>query len=298
MREVTYESAGKFLLFGEYLVLRGALCLAMPLSLGQTLTVSAYKGKGVLWRSFEHGEKWFDTLFSESLEIVETTDSKKAKTARGLLRFIQRLKPEWIPAHLDLRFDLGFERKYGMGSSATLVSLLSQWSGVDPYSFLEKTFGGSGFDVAAATAQKPFLYSITERRIREFALPAHITRHLLFIYTGKKQNSAREVFHFRDRPVRATQIAEMNAIVEKAASCSHIEAWEDLMEESEQLLSAVLGQRPVREKDYSDYPYKIKSLGAWGGDFIMASCRDTEEARNYFLNKNKNPVYTFKALVK
>ena len=37
-----YSSHGKFLLTGEYLVLKGALALALPLKLGQSMTVETF----------------------------------------------------------------------------------------------------------------------------------------------------------------------------------------------------------------------------------------------------------------
>ena len=39
----TYRANGKLLLTGEYLVLKGALALALPTKLGQTMTVRHYE---------------------------------------------------------------------------------------------------------------------------------------------------------------------------------------------------------------------------------------------------------------
>ena len=48
---------------------------------------------------------------------------------------------------------------WGLGSSSTLISLLSQWSGVAPEKLLSTSFGGSGYDVACATAKDAIIYA-------------------------------------------------------------------------------------------------------------------------------------------
>ncbi len=298
MSKTVFEASGKFLLFGEYLVLRGATCLAMPLRYGQTLTVEPGYGAPILWRSFEKGKCWLEIILSENLEVIQANDKGKAAVVQTLLQLIRQQNPDLSWAHHYFKFELDFERRFGMGTSATLLSLMGRWSGVDPYFLLEKTFGGSGYDIAAATAKKPFFYSMADRLIKEIYLPDDITKKLLFVYSGKKQKSAEEVFNFKNSPANPFQLTKMNEIVKEAALCNNIQCWEELMHESEQLLSEILKKEPVRERFFADYPYQIKSMGAWGGDFIMASCREVEEAKAYFHKKNKKPVYTYSELVK
>ena len=52
--------------------------------------------------------------------------------------------------------------------------------------------------------------------------------------------------------------------------------------------------KTVKEKYFSDYNGSIKSLGAWGGDFILA----TRNNKNYFLEKGFNTVFSFSELIK
>ncbi len=298
MSKFRCRASGKLLLFGEYLVLKGSQCLAIPLSVGQSLLVSRGPENGILWRCFEFEVCWLEIYFSATLDIIRTTDEEKAKRIQNLLLFIRKSRSEIPMSALSFKFNLNFCRQFGLGTSSTLISLLSQWSGIDPYLLLRESFGGSGYDIAASTANQPFLYSIEKKKIKDIRLPKAITDNLLFVYTGKKQNSSVEVSRFNKHRTSNAQIEQMNKIVKQAAQSSQIEGWEHLIAESESLLSDITGQKPVQETYFSDYRYSVKSLGAWGGDFVMATCRDTTIARKYFETKHKSPVFTYKELIK
>lgn len=298
MATFTYNASGKLLLFGEYLVLRGSRCLAMPLSFGQTLTLDSIAERGIIWRCFERDELWFEVIFSESLDILQTSDMVMAARIQNLLLLVNRYNSDILLTNWYFKFDVNFDRQYGLGTSSTLISLLSQWSGVDPYLLSMRSFGGSAYDVAAATASRPFLYSLGKRLIRMVTLPEQIANNLLFVYLGNKQDTATAVATFNDIPTDYFQLEKMDSIAQFAAECQTIEEWEKMMQESEQMLSEILNQEVVQQKHFKDYPYKIKSLGAWGGDFIMASCRSIEDAKTYFSKKRYKTVFTYNELIR
>ena len=52
----------------------------------------------------------------------------------------------------------------------------------------------------------------------------------------------------------------------------------------------------VKEKYFADYPYTIKSLGAWGGDFILAV--GDENTPQYFHDKGYETVLSYAELIK
>ena len=213
------------------------------------------------------------------------------------MKLILKERPHLKILGSSFRYEINFHRKYGFGTSATFISLLSQWSGVDPYILLEKSFGGSGFDVATATATSPVVYKIRERSTIPVKIPESIQPQLLFIYLGKKQHSAREVLSFEKIHTTKKQVSQMNSIVNNVLRCEEIETMELLMEESEELLSKILNAVPVKKMYFEDYPFAIKSLGAWGGDFIMATFRDEDTARQYFNKKGCKPVFNYKQLI-
>ena len=57
-----------------------------------------------------------------------------------------------------------------------------------------------------------------------------------------------------------------------------------ILNEHEMLISEYLGISTVKERLFSDYKGTVKSLGAWGGDFVLA-ISETEDTPNYFLSK-------------
>jgi mevalonate kinase len=299
MEKQQFAAAGKLLFFGEYLVLRGSKCLSFPLKYQQTLTVSSQQHHEIHWTCLdENAACWLDIHFSSSLEIIQSSDEEKAKIAQRLLQLICEKNPTLKCAGLNLEFRLNFNRMYGFGTSSTLLSLLSQWSGVDAYYLLEHSFGGSGYDLATALSRQPIVYTMRDKTLQNVQLSPSISNQLLFIYLGAKQSSANEIANFKNKITTVEHINEMNAIVEKAIVCSTIEEWEKLMTASEQLLSTVLAIAPIQQRLFSDYPHSIKSLGAWGGDFIMASTRNKEEALAYFKNKGYTTIFSFDELIK
>lgn len=70
------------------------------------------------------------------------------------------------------------------------------------------------------------------------------------------------------------------------------------MQESEELLPSILETETVKTQCFSDYPFAIKSLGAWGGDFIIATYRDFQKSKEYFYSKERIPVFSYEELVK
>lgn len=304
MDSTKFSASGKLLLFGEYLVLRGAKSLAIPLRYGQTLNVSAHSTGHILWKCFEKGKEWLQIEFTSSFDIIHASDEKKAAIVQLLLQFIHTEKPSLKIAGLNFHFEIDFDRGFGFGTSSTFLSLLSQWSGVNPYLLLEKSFGGSGFDIATATSEGPIIYKKEGvaadeiRQITPVTIPENIHNHLLFVYTGKKQRSRDEVLSFGQKQISITQIVEMNHIIDTVLRSDEIDNFERQMKKSEKLLSTILWIPALQSNFFSDYPYAIKSLGAWGGDFIMATFRDEAKARNYFSEKGMNVTFNYQQLIR
>lgn len=297
---MNFEASGKLLLFGEYFVLKGAKCFAMPLSYGQKLEITSLKKEetGIKWEAYGPNACWLKIHFTNTFEIQEASDTEIALKVQKILKYIKKKNASLYIENLHFYFEINFDRQFGFGTSSTFISLLSQWATTDPYELLANSFGGSGYDIAAATADKPFVYSMQKKRQELYSLPDSITNHLLFVYLGNKQKTATEVKNFEDKNIDQFQIEKINNLVVLATQCKNIIEWEKLMETSEKILAEILQTKPVKERYFSDYPFAIKSLGAWGGDFIMASCRDLTAGKKYFEKKNRHPIYTYKELIK
>lgn len=292
-----FKANGKLMLFGEYLVIRGSGCLAIPLKFNQDINIQKSKTPFYFWRSKELGNEWFFVQLNRNLEVVKTSDSAKGKIIQQLLKIIFEKRTDLFHQGLTFEINSNFRRDWGLGSSSTLISLLSQWSGVDPYELLDKSFGGSGYDIACATSATPVLYKVRDRIVKRIELPKNITSQLLFIYSGNKQSSRSEIAGFNDSKVLDSHIQKMNEIIGRATGAENIEEFESCMEESEILLKNILNRKRIKSVNFADYPYAIKSLGAWGGDFFMASFRGEKEARAYFDKKNLTTQFSYAELI-
>jgi mevalonate kinase len=293
-----YYASGKLLLFGEYLVLNGSGALAIPLKYGQKLSVEKNGTSLFNWISSVDGNTWFSASFSGDLQLVNSSDEKTANKLLLLLNVIKETKPELFLTGFNFHIDANFPLDWGLGSSSTLVSCLAQWSACDPYLLLEKTFGGSGYDLACAAATKPILYEKTLHQSVPVYLFPKVTSKLLFVYSGRKQDSESEVRKFTSMDISSEQIELMNKIVLSAIKSTQIEAFEDEIIKSEALLSEILKTPTIKEEKFSDYPYQIKSLGAWGGDFFMATYRKESEAREYFRDLGFSVQFNYKSIIK
>ncbi len=297
--ELLYKASGKFLLFGEYLALHDADTLAIPLKFGQTLIVKNNQENYGFWLSKQKENEWFQMHFHfrAQLELILATDEEIAEKLLQLLNLIYEVKPSLFAQGLSFEMQSDFDFQWGLGSSSTLISLLSQWSEINPYYLLEKSFGGSGYDIACATAQNPIVYNRKQQQVQAVDLADSITEKILFVYTGKKQNSQKEVKRFEAVNLTKDDIQEQNAIIHQACTAKDILEWEDAMMKNETLIARILGKPNLKTLYFQDYPYAIKSLGAWGGDFFMATFRDEQAARDYFLLKGYPVQFNYQEII-
>jgi hypothetical protein len=61
-------------------------------------------------------------------------------------------------------------------------------------------------------------------------------------------------------------------------------------------MAALLGRTPVSEGALKDYPYDCKSLGAWGGDFVLVQVADDSDLQ-WFKDRGFSTVLPWKASV-
>ena len=60
-------------------------------------------------------------------------------------------------------------------------------------------------------------------------------------------------------------------------------------------LSEFLGMKTAKEQHFQDCPSFIKSLGAWGGDFVLAS--KFGDYKNYFFERDFRNIIEWKNLI-
>ncbi|MDZ7845715.1 MAG: GYDIA family GHMP kinase [Owenweeksia sp.] len=288
-----YFAHGKLLLTGEYLVLRGTPALALPTQMGQSVMVKPAT-EGIDWRSQDHqGRTWLHIKFSTDLKIIKSTDAEGSIFLQKLLVAGQRLRGEPLPA-CQIVSQLEFPRNWGLGSSSSLTYLVAQWLQVEPFQLFFATQDGSGYDIACAQAKLPLLYQLHRQKPswQSVSLPA-CYYDSFFVYLGQKQHSQREVKKFNQLKVSAHQQSAIANLTHAFLKVNNAKELGNLMEEHEDIMSGVLQRPAVKESLFSDFKGAVKSLGAWGGDFVMALGKD---APSYFQNKGYPEVFTFRQM--
>jgi mevalonate kinase len=297
----TYSANGKLLLTGEYLVLHGAKAIALPLKVGQSLTVSVGNhSDSLIWRAFYGEQLWFSCELNPSdFSILNTTHPEKAETLSQIFKTIKSLNPEFAPkAGTKFETTLGANPEWGFGSSSTLVSLLSQWAVVDPFVLNAAVFKGSGFDIACATADGPISY-VRNKPAEPVALDYPFSDQLFLVYSGQKKKTAKEVSSFlKEKSVSEQLITEMSILAGEIAACREQHEFNRLIELHEEMIGSLIGQKPVKGQYFADFDGGIKSLGAWGGDFYLVSTEQPFAAgKKYFGNKGLSTMFRWDDLI-
>lgn len=298
-KEYQRKANGKFMITGEYVVLRGAEALAVPLRLGQQALLVPNGGAAIYWESFAPGGKWFETaLHAETLEVLAGADAEKSARLVRILGEIRRQVPGFLREGWWVRTDLDFDPAFGMGSSSTLLALLCDAAGADAFPVLKNTFGGSGYDLACAFAGTPVRYTLrgdTALAV-ETSLRPEVTAHILFVYSGNKMVSSGEVRKFSTLPVPDSVIRDFSDLTQAAVKAADHRTFAETMQAHERRMGELLGQPPLGGR-FAGFEGTLKSMGAWGGDFFMAVADDVPAARAYFESKGFGPVYAYSEIV-
>ncbi|QHI37012.1 hypothetical protein IMCC3317_23830 [Kordia antarctica] len=289
---------GKLLITGEYVVLDGAKALAIPTTYGQKLTVIPIDEPKLIWKSVDSiGTIWFqydfnlDTISSETIYTDEVS-----QTLNNLLVEAKRLNPKFLADTngYQIQTTLTFPRNWGLGSSSTLIHTIALWANVNPYTLLWNAFKGSGYDIACARSNSPIIYEINQQqpKVTEVRFSPSFSNQLYFVHLNKKQNSRNAIATYNARKGKINnEIKVINAITTELISSTSLIDFELLLKEHEQIIADIIQETPVQERLFADYFGQVKSLGAWGGDFILATGNDDTKA--YFEKKGYETVIPF-----
>ena len=93
-----YYSNGKLLLTGEYVVLDGALALAVPTKFGQSLTVEPISDKLIKWTSLDYNKTiWYKNTFSfVKGKFNSENDDITSLMLLKVFESIKKLKPTFL----------------------------------------------------------------------------------------------------------------------------------------------------------------------------------------------------------
>ncbi len=289
-----FFSNGKLLITGEYLVMEGAKALALPLKIGQSLEVSVEDNpneRRLWWRAEKLSGLWFEAVFElPSLRLLSGNNKNLSANLHDILQAVKKLNAGFFDktqsSYVKTRLD--FPPEYGFGSSSTLVYNLAQWTGVDAFKLQLETFGGSAYDVACAATKKPLFYRLVngKQKIETVEFYPSFASQLYFVYLGKKQNSAISINRFRKKAnYGSMEILRITEITNEILQTKDFDRFTKLLEEHERIMSRILGLPTVKELYFKNCQGTAKSLGAWGGDFVLFATRFTEKEFKIKLQK-------------
>jgi mevalonate kinase len=283
----------------------GAKAIALPCKKGQRLKISPLRGSDLVWESFdEKGELWFESQISlYDFSAVRTSDKEISRFIQKLLKGAVQYNSEFLNNWNGYRINthLEFSRHWGLGSSSSLIYAVSEWADVNPFHLYFELSSGSAYDIACAFADCPIVYEKSEESIHyeEVDLNFPFEDNLFLIHQGRKQNTEAAINYYRKTVKSSDKL--VNAISEISNSileCQDRDQFEKLILEHEKIISEAIGVKRMQDERYLNFNGTIKSLGAWGGDFILAVTTDPlEKVKEYFSGKGLQTVIPYLDLI-
>ena len=301
--EKTFYSNGKLLITGEYLVLDGAKALALPTKYGQYLKVGSGKNREILWTSFDKDKSiWFQEIisFSEIIKYKKTGNQSVKSTLIEILHEAFLLNPKFLNSSkgYSISTELTFPKFWGLGTSSTLINNIAQWLEINAFELLKNSFGGSGYDIACAQNNLPIFYQIIDGKpeVEIVNFNPDFFENLYFVYLNQKQSSKTAIAsYYKKQNNLSAVIPEINKITVEIAEAIPVEKFQELLQKHENIMSDILEIPTVKNSLFSDFNGTVKSLGAWGGDFVLVVSNENPTA--YFKAKGFETIIAFSDMI-
>ena len=300
-----FYSNGKLLITGEYLVLDGAKAFALPTKFGQNLIVEKGKNKEIKWISYDaDGGIWLDFQLSFQDILKKNTVGESESVKNTLIEILHQgylLNPDFIDNSegYNITTQLTFPRNWGLGTSSTLINNIAQWLKIDAFVLLNNSFGGSGYDIACAQNDSPILYHLDNGKpiIQTVTFEPKFAENLHFVYLDKKQSSKASIASYYNNKNKelAEEIIVNNKITSAVLKAKTLQEFALALEEHEAEMSTILEMQTIKESLFPDFNGIIKSLGAWGGDFVLAISK--ENPSDYFNKKGFRTIIPYKDMI-
>ena len=293
------------MLTSEYFVLDGAKSLAFPTKLGQKMSIKPARGSDLGWKSYDsEGNLWFESQISlYDFSPVKTNNEEVSENLRKLLRNAVRLNSEFLNNWKAFKIEthLEFPRDWGLGSSSTLTHMLAAWADVNPFLLHFKVSNGSGYDVACAAADGPITYEYTgdSLHFEEVDFDPSFKEKLYFLHLNEKQSSKEALdYYFKKVKSKKSTAKELTQLTDEILGTKKLEDFQNILCEHEKIVSKTINKTTVKDERFGDFWGCVKSLGAWGGDFVMISSEESEaKTKKYFQDKGYNTLIAFDDMI-
>lgn len=303
-QRLSLRANGKLLLTGEYLVLKGAMALAMPLCFGQTMEVSPTNSGYISWESYDNSGRWFFCHFNPRSFAIRDTDSDSiSERLLSLLSKARKLNPAFLQGNgFNVTINANYPLKWGLGSSSSVISLVARWAQINSWELYKLYSKGSGYDLACAETNDTILYRLNNGK--QEIIPAKpgeaLKRYCYFAFLGNKQDTDEEVNAFLNKQdVSQEDIARITTLTLDICEDSEYVPFLRKIEEHEAILSRILKKPTLKALRFQNFSGMVKSLGAWGGDFGMfVTDLPRQEVSSVLKNLGiDDTIYTFSELI-
>jgi len=303
--KLNFYSNGKLLITGEYAVLDGAKALALPTKFGQNLIISNSIKNNLYWESLDYnGAVWFTCkLTLPSLQMDDSVKKKQidiAKTLQFILKEAQKLNPNFLVNNnsIHIKTNLTFDRNWGLGTSSTLINNIANWAKVDAFKLQLNTFGGSAYDIACAQNDNSIIYQLKNNKpiVEVVNFNPNFKNQLYFVYLNKKKNSRIAIDNYQKIKNNKTELIKIiSTITNEILKTNSLVEFEKLLQEHENIISNIIKIEPIKQQLFKDYFGVIKSLGAWEGDFILAT--GNTDTPKYFRDKGYETILSYDDMI-
>lgn len=269
------------------------------------MLVKNSRGSDLIWECLDKdGNSWFNSHISlYDFSAVNTTNQDVSDKLQKVLKNAVRLNSEFLSKWNGFKVEtqLEFPIEWGLGSSSTLFALMGQWADINSLMLYFKVDHGSGYDVACSSAGQPIMYYANDEEVSYTPVDFNpsFAKNLYFVYLNKKQDSDLGIkSYLKAVKNRKTLVSTITDISKEMSTARDLKTFSSLMEKHEEVISHHTGFQKVKDLHFSDYWGAIKSLGAWGGDFVLAASNKTSvETRAYFEEKGFSTVLSFDEMI-
>lgn len=289
------------MLTSEYFAIDGALVLAVPTKLGQEFFFEEKNDQQSLihWEALHQDKPWLKAVIDyKNWQILEANIPSSAEFILKTLKNVQQLSTTKFKSDFTyhLKTNLQFPADFGLGSSSTLMNNLAEWAEIDPFYLNTISLGGSGYDIAVAKEKSAVLFqSKPEIKFEKVNFNPSFKDELIFIHLNQKQDSREGINLYKSKSKSPELINEFSDITKKILLCNELESFSELMMIHERKISDFIEIPTVKEKLFSDCPSFVKSLGAWGGDFVMSA--KFGDYKDYFWEKGFTTVFEWSNII-
>lgn len=297
-----FYSNGKLFILGEYYVLEGAKVFALPTKFGQYLNIFPINSKVLSWKSYDADNSvWYndEILIQDIISNTNQSNDKVRNTLITILHEAHKMNSA-ILAHngFVIETKLTFPRNWGLGTSSTLINNIAQWFEIDAFELLQKSFGGSGYDIACAQNNVPVTYQITKEKpvVNKVVFNPLFKEHIYFVYLNQKRDSKEAIANFKKKQKNITnEVLEVSKMTDELLQITDLDDFINFFKRYENNLSKVLEVKTIQEQLFPNFNGLVKSLGGWGGDFVMVASH--QNPITYFKEKGYEIIVSYKDMI-